>query len=153
MATTIERAITDDLGLDVTVVVRTPAQLRRVVASNPFVRSGDDPKSLHVTFLAAAPAKNAVGVLDGHAFAPDEFRVHGQEVYVSCPNGYGRTKINNTWFERKLGVAATTRNWKTVTQLAELAACLNAQTIRGRDGGAAAMASASERSMSTRHDE
>ena len=121
MATTIERAITDDLGLDVTVVVRTPAQLRRVLGSNPFVRSGNDPKSLHVTFLASAPAKKAAGALDGRAFAPDEFRVHGQEVYVSCPNGYGRTKINNTWFERKLGVAATTRNWKTVTQLAELA--------------------------------
>ena len=47
--------------------------------------------------------------------------MHGQEVYVSCPNGYGRTKINNSWFERKLGVAATTRNWKTVTQLVDLA--------------------------------
>ncbi len=119
--TDIERAIADDLGLDVTVLVRTPAQLRRVVEANPFVRDGNDSKSLHVTFLATAPAKHAVGALDSHAFAPDEFRVHGQEVYVSCPNGYGRTKINNSWFERKLGVAATTRNWKTVTQLVDLA--------------------------------
>jgi uncharacterized protein (DUF1697 family) len=30
-------------------------------------------------------------------------------------------KINNGWFERKLGVVATTRNWRTVGQLAELA--------------------------------
>jgi uncharacterized protein (DUF1697 family) len=116
----IERAVADDLGLSVTVLVRTPAQLATVLGANPFVRVGGDPKSLHVTFFARAPGKDAVGALDGGAFAPDEFRVHGQEVYVSCPNGYGRTKINNSWFERKLGVAATTRNWKTVTQLVEL---------------------------------
>ena len=89
--------------------------------ANPLLRDGKDPKSLHVTFLATAPAKHAVGALDGDAFSPDEFRVHGQEVYLSCPNGYGRTKINNSWFERKLGVGATTRNWKTVTQLVALA--------------------------------
>jgi uncharacterized protein (DUF1697 family) len=41
--------------------------------------------------------------------------------FVSCPHGYGRTKIDNTWFEQKLGVVATTRNWKTVGQLTDLA--------------------------------
>jgi uncharacterized protein (DUF1697 family) len=63
-----------------------------------------------------------VRVLDDTAFAPDQFRVAGGEVYVSCPNGYGRTKINNTWFERKLARAATTRNWTTVNRLVQLAA-------------------------------
>jgi uncharacterized protein (DUF1697 family) len=124
-ASAVERAITSaiaaELGLDITVLVRTPAHLTKVLDANPFVRAGIDPKVLHVTFLAAAPEHRAVSDLDGAAFAPDEFRVHGTEVYVKCPNGYGRTKINNTWFERKLAVAATTRNWKTVTQLAELA--------------------------------
>jgi uncharacterized protein (DUF1697 family) len=117
----IQRAIADELGRDVLVLVRTPAQLGRILAANPFVRARADPKSLHVTFLAAAPRKAAISALDETAFTPDEFRVHGHEVYVSCPNGYGRTKINNSWFERKLGVAATTRNWKTVMQLSELA--------------------------------
>ena len=73
----------------------------------------------HLPRCRARKAK--ISALDETAFTPDEFRVHGHEVYVSCPNGYGRTKINNSWFERKLGVAATTRNWKTVMQLSELA--------------------------------
>jgi uncharacterized protein (DUF1697 family) len=49
------------------------------------------------------------------------FTIVGHEVYLHCPHGYGNTKINNGWFEKQLGVAATTRNWKTVRHLAEAA--------------------------------
>ena len=41
-------------------------------------------------------------------------------IYLKLPHGYGRTKLNNGWFERKLGTAATTRNWRTVLALAEM---------------------------------
>jgi uncharacterized protein (DUF1697 family) len=120
VAREIERAITDDLGLDVTVLVRTPAQLAKVVAANPLVQGGVDPTKLHVTFLASKPARAQVDALNGRRYAPDEFAVVGDTVYLLCPNGYGRTKINNGYFERTLGMAATTRNWKTVNQLLEL---------------------------------
>ena len=73
-----------------------------------------------MTFLATRPEAALVGALDERAFSPDEFRIDQREVFVSCPSGYGRTKINNMWFERKLKVPATTRNWTTVTKLAEL---------------------------------
>ena len=43
-------------------------------------------------------------------------------VYLTLPHGYGRTKLNNAFFERKLGVAATTRNWRTVRALVEMSA-------------------------------
>ena len=51
----------------------------------------------------------------------DEFLVHDREIYLFCPNGYGRTKFSNTFFERRLNVSATTRNWKTVNALFEMA--------------------------------
>jgi uncharacterized protein (DUF1697 family) len=51
----------------------------------------------------------------------DEFMVYDKEIYLFCPNGYGRTKISNSFFERKLSVSATTRNWKTVKALNEIA--------------------------------
>ncbi len=116
----ISSAIADDLGLDVAVLVRTPTQLHHVLEGNRFLASGD-PKLLHVTFLATSPRRGRVAALDEREHAPDEFHVVGREVYVSCPGGYGRTKINNAWFEQKLGVVATTRNWKTVGQLAAFA--------------------------------
>ncbi len=116
-------AIADDLGLQVDVLVRTPRELRAVLDGNPFRggRNRADDKTLHVTFLATPPSSSLVHQLDEDAFTPDEFRVVGREVYVRCPTGYGRTKINNVWFERKLKVPATTRNWTTVAKLAELA--------------------------------
>jgi uncharacterized protein (DUF1697 family) len=109
------------LGLDVTVLLRTKAELARIVAANPFVSEGREATKLHVTFLAGAPARERVRALEPKRGGADEFRVVGREVYLHCPNGYGRTKLDNAYFEKQLDVAATTRNWKTVTKLAELA--------------------------------
>jgi uncharacterized protein (DUF1697 family) len=113
--TALETAIDRAFSLDVTVLLRTPAELAKVVKTNPF---GSD---AYVTFLDGAPDRKLVAALDPAPFAPDEFRVVGQEVYVRCPNGYGRTKINNTYFEKKLATRATTRNWNTVETLLDWA--------------------------------
>jgi uncharacterized protein (DUF1697 family) len=117
----ISQRIRRDLGLDATVLLRTKAELAKVVASNPFVKRGLDPKTLHVTFLADKPHRERVRGIGDAPRGDDEFTIVGREVFVYCPNGYGRTKINNTFFEKKLGVAATTRNWRTVETLVELA--------------------------------
>jgi uncharacterized protein (DUF1697 family) len=117
----IERRIRRDLGLSVTVVVLTKAQLTRVLGGNPFAKAKKAQANLHVTFLAEKPPRAKVGKLDPEHGRPDEFRVVGQQVYLHCPNGYGRSKLTNAYFEKQLGVAATTRNWKTVTRLGELA--------------------------------
>jgi uncharacterized protein (DUF1697 family) len=115
----LERAIEAELGLTVTVLLRTRRELAAVVDANPFLASGADPAALHVTFLAERPEAARVRELPRES-GPDELRVHGREVYVHCPNGYGRTKLNNTLVEKRLGVAATTRNWRTVTTLLAL---------------------------------
>jgi uncharacterized protein (DUF1697 family) len=121
LGATIEKEIKSELGLEVRVLVRKPAELEALVAKNPFVKQANDQKQLHVTFLAERPAAAKVKQLDPRHSEPDEFRVAGREVYLYCPNGYGRSKLSNAYFEKKLGVAATTRNWRTVTALAELA--------------------------------
>ena len=116
----IERELDRRLGLAVTVLVRSGEQLAEIVAANPFSDSGSPPTSLHVTFLTSEPAADGVTELATENFEPDEFEVVGREVYLHCPEGYGRSKLSNAYFERKLGVAGTTRNWRTVTTLAEL---------------------------------
>ena len=75
-----------------------------------------------VTFLASTPAKAAVAAVDPAAYGDDEFSVVGAEVYLHTPAGYGRSKLHNAFWERKLGTTATTRNWNTVLALAELTA-------------------------------
>jgi uncharacterized protein (DUF1697 family) len=113
--------IHDRLGLDVTVLVRTRNQLKTIVERNPFIAAKHDPTKLHVTFLARKPDPRRVDDLGRGSYEGDEFRVAGEEIYLHCPNGYGRTKLSNVFFERKLAVPATTRNWKTVEALAALA--------------------------------
>jgi uncharacterized protein (DUF1697 family) len=104
----LERAIDTTFGLDVTVLLRTPAELAKIRTQNPY-----GPEA-YVTFLDGVPDRKRVAALDPAPFTPDGFRVIGQEVYLHCANGYGRTKINNTFFEKKLATRATTRNWRTV---------------------------------------
>jgi uncharacterized protein (DUF1697 family) len=122
VATEIESQLRRDFGAEIRVLVRTRDQLQDIVRRNPLVKGSRDESKLHVTFLAEAPASARGVSLDGASFVPDEFRLLGREVYLHCPNGYGKTKLNNAFFERALGVAATTRNWKTVTTLADMSA-------------------------------
>jgi uncharacterized protein (DUF1697 family) len=117
----IERAVKQGFGVTAAVLVRTRAELSATASKNPLLRRGVDPKSLHVTFLASKPTAARVRALHDQAFSPDEHVVRGREVYLRCPNGYGRSKLGNAFLEQALGTTATTRNWTTVGTLLELA--------------------------------
>ncbi len=121
------------------VILRDKDRLKQIIDSNPFLNQRNaDPEKLHVTFLSKAPAEQGLRnlppsggdcfdqeqlamTLDSKAGIADEFLVYDKEIYLFCPNGYGRTKFSNNFFERKLSVSATTRNWKTVNTLYEMA--------------------------------
>jgi uncharacterized protein (DUF1697 family) len=122
MRRAIEDKVREDLGLDVTVLLRSAAELRGVLGSNPLVGLTDDDRLLHVTFLASEPDPLKVPNLDEVQAGDDLLSVSGSEVYLYCPGGYSETKLNNTFIEKRLGVPATTRNWRTVNKLAEMVA-------------------------------
>ncbi len=108
--------------LPVTVVIRSAAELARIIAGNPFLKQkGVDVAKLHVTFLDKAPIKPALDRLDALAGSRDQYRLAGSEIYLHCPLNYGETKLSNTAIEKVLAVGATTRNWKTVTTLHAMA--------------------------------
>lgn len=118
----IEQRIASDLGVTVTVLLRAGDELAQVVAGNPFLDRGAELSKLHVTFLAERPDAERAAGLGPPAGEADELALVGREVYLHCPNGYGRTKMNNAWVEKRLGMAATTRGWKTVVKLGDIAA-------------------------------
>ncbi len=111
-------AISSELHVTTDVLVRTIAELDEVLDASPF--SGADPATLHVTFLADAPSAEAAATLVAPEGIEDELALIGREVHVRCPGGYGRTKLNNAFIERKLGVTATTRSHKSVVALRDL---------------------------------
>ncbi|MEH0843082.1 DUF1697 domain-containing protein [Micromonospora sp. CPCC 205711] len=123
LAKGIERAIADELGLTVPVLVRTADELTAVIDASPYAGRQDDPTRLLVAFLAERPAKSKVTALTVPGGENVEFTVAGREVHLHFPDGgYGRSKFTNAYLEKQLGVVATTRNWKSVCALRDLAA-------------------------------
>jgi len=107
-------------GLRVPVLVRSGAEMSAVARGNPLLASGADPDTLHVMFLEKEPGAKEAASLDPARSAPDAFVLEGREIYLSCPNGVGRTKLTNTYFDSKLRTTSTGRNWRTVLKLVEM---------------------------------
>jgi uncharacterized protein (DUF1697 family) len=116
LAVAIERAF----GLRTPVVLRTKAELERVIAANPYAAPGIDGTKLHVVFLGEKPTAKAIATLDPDRSPPDEFTVVGKEVFILAPDGVGRSKLTIDWFEKRLGTVGTNRNWNTVNKLLSL---------------------------------
>ena len=119
-AAAIEGLVRRVFGLETKVLVLTAGQTAEVAAANPFLAAGADDESLHVTFLFDAVSDDAFRALTLPARDGEEATLAGRVVYLHLPFGYGRTKLSNAYFERALRTLATTRNWRTVTALAEL---------------------------------
>ena len=113
----IAQAIADRFGFRVPLVTRTAAELREIARDNPFLRDGADAGKLHVVFLAEEPSAAKLAGLDPDRSPPDELRVRGREIYLTCPNGVARTKFTNNYFDTRLDTTSTIRNWRTVLKL------------------------------------
>ena len=116
----VERAIKRELGLDIRVLDRTHADLAAIVEADPF--PGADPSRRVVMFLSAAPGTEIAREVDHVQLGPDEARLIGLEMHLHCPDGIGTSKLPGLLTERRLGVTATARNWRTVTKLLDLSA-------------------------------
>ncbi len=117
----IENLIQKRFGMSVPAIVLGIPSLRKIYENNPFLREGKvDESKLYVTFLATEPSEELIRQLSGKKFLPEEYIIKDREIYLHCPDGYGRTKINNNYFESKLKVSASTRNWRTVGKLVAL---------------------------------
>lgn len=117
----IVKKIKEKFGFDVPVIVIAREELEAFISANPFLKKVEDISRLYITILAAIPAEAALKTLSGFSFIPDEFVVLGRGIYLNVQNGYGNSKLNNNFFENKLKVSATTRNWKTMLELKRMA--------------------------------
>jgi uncharacterized protein (DUF1697 family) len=115
-----QRLIKGHLGLDVDVVVRSPAELATVVQRNPLGDIATNPKRYQVSFLAAEPTAELERKLAAAAAERERLAIHGREIFAWHPEGIARSKLWALLAGRDLGVVATSRNWTTVTKLLEL---------------------------------
>ena len=112
--------VEERFGLRVPVVLRTAAEMERVIRGNPFLLAGAGEEMLHVCFLADLPSADRVTGLDAGRSAPDAFAVVGREIYMRLAKGVSGTKLTNAYFDSRLKTVSTMRNWRTVLKLAEM---------------------------------
>lgn len=118
----IAKKIFEQFGFEVPVLVKEIDELKKIIKNNPFI--GDKTKDtsyLHLTFISAQPEKTNFDKIKEVQYQPEEFELLDKTIYLYCPNGYGNSKLTNSFFESKLKVVATTRNWKTTNELLNIA--------------------------------
>lgn len=117
----IQQAISETFGFDVPVIVRTVDEWAKSIGNNPFWKEKEaDIDRLHLTCLKDVPSPELLEKIKMFQFLPDRYEIIGKDVFIFCAAGYGTSKLTNPFFESKLKVKATTRNWKTVMKLNEL---------------------------------
>ncbi|HRO42781.1 MAG TPA: DUF1697 domain-containing protein [Flavipsychrobacter sp.] len=122
LATQIETFIKKHYGFDVAVIVLTPQEMQDTITNNPFQKQKDfDEGKMYVCFLNNQPNVALVEKIKAVQYEADCFVIDHKVIYLFVPGGYGNTKLNNNFFESKLKVTATTRNWNTVNRLLEMA--------------------------------
>ena len=123
LAAAIKARITADFGHVVPVLVTSAKSLDRIIRSNPlWPKVGGDEKLFHCTFLFQPVLPNVFQAVKLPMAVGEQAVLVEDAVMLHCPHGYGKTKLNNSFFERVLGVTATTRNWRTVLALQALCA-------------------------------
>ena len=107
----VEKALAEKMGKKIYVIVRTAAELRSILAGNPFPRA--KPAQVGVLFLAERAPKDLMDRLT--ISGPEEVKPAGREIYVHYPLGMGRSKL-----KFPASVVSTTRNLNTIAKLVDM---------------------------------
>jgi uncharacterized protein (DUF1697 family) len=117
----LQQAFSGTFGFDIPVVIRTDGEWAESIAQNPFLKEENvDIDRLHLTCLKEVPSPEWLQKIKVFQYLPDRYEIIGKDVFIFCAAGYGTSKLVNSFFESKLKVPATTRNWKTVMKLHEM---------------------------------
>jgi len=117
----LEREAAERLSLRTDFLVRSADDWTDILEHNPFVDEAKrDPGRLMVMALKEAPNKSAVEILQAAITGPEQLHAAGRQLYITYPNGMGRSKLTGKLIETRLGTRGTGRNWNTVLKLAEL---------------------------------
>ena len=110
--------IDKNFGGDITVIARTAKKFKDIMKKNPFASA--EKSRLYFSLLAARPDSKLIKEFLSIDFSPDRVQVVDDAIYTLYATKYSDSKFNNNFFERKLKIAATTRNFNTMAKLVEL---------------------------------
>ncbi len=117
----IHKKILIDFGFEVPVLVKTHQELLDTIHNNPFQKdTSKDSTLFYIVFLKEKPKAENIAKLETYDYSPEEYIIDNKIIYFYAANGAGNAKMNNNFFENKLKVKATSRNWRTTHKMVEL---------------------------------
>lgn len=119
---TIKAEISNTFSFDVPTLVRDASYFEMIIKNNPYPKATEqDAKSPYVLFLESVPEEIDIEMPTKET---GEYIIKDDAIYINYPEGAGRSKLTTNFFERKLKVSGTMRNWKTVLALHEMVQAL-----------------------------
>lgn len=118
----IAEKIQEQFGIEVPVLVIDLEAWKDITESNPFINNEEmNIETLYLTLLKNSPEPSGLLAMNSSDFAPEEYQLKGQSIYLYIPMGYHQCKLTNNYLEKKLKALSTTRNWKTILAITQLA--------------------------------
>jgi len=119
----IQRTLQQALGYEVTIILRTFAELEALVKRNPFkkIKTAEE-VMLFVVFLSHQPKAKPKLPLISIKESLELFEIKDGAAFIVSrrkPNGW--FGFPNAFVEKELGVVGTTRNWNTVNKIVHFA--------------------------------
>ena len=117
----ISEAIKNQYGFEVPVLVKTRTEINNILDINPY----NDPDDLannkiYFVLLKKVPENEDIEATSAIIFENEKFIITAECVFIRYDLGAGKAKCGINFFESKLKVAATSRNYRTMTKLLEL---------------------------------
>ena len=114
----IQNAISSHFGFEVSIIVKTNAELQLIFDSCPFENAKKE-KSYFI-MLNKIPERNLIEEVDKISYDDEEIVIINNCLYFYCSKGFGQTKFNMSTYERKLNLVGTSRNYNTMVKLLSL---------------------------------
>jgi uncharacterized protein (DUF1697 family) len=117
----IKTNILKTFGFEVDILVLTAEKLKQIKENHSFLAGNENQlKAIYFTLLAEKPNEELINELGKLEQIDEFFNITDEVIYCFYPNGYGKAKWHNVFFEKKLKVNCTTRNYNTMNKLTEL---------------------------------
>jgi uncharacterized protein (DUF1697 family) len=115
----LEKAMLEDRGFEVPVVLMTPQELSELYDEACDFGGGKELQGHYLSLLAEPPTEQGSAALEARSGGGEEVRVGRRAVHLMLTTKpYHEATTGNTEVERELGVA-TTRNLTVITKLSE----------------------------------
>jgi uncharacterized protein (DUF1697 family) len=120
LARMIHDAVEDEYGYDISVMVRSLAEMEEIIANNPYSGQFENHKDLHIFFLDRELSADEQKLLLEKNSDNEMITVSGRTIYYFLKISIIDSVLGKGFIDKKLKVPATARNWRTVQKLAEM---------------------------------